>query len=168
MSGFATRVEGITYRRPWTDPVSNEGGGHTFVVKRCCDLCERPVGDVSSTEAEALIEGHPLPAASLDCPWCTPSTRPVAQERTEQMITERLPDADDPAAMRAEIARLRAREQAIFGYACEVHWLPFVNGAVASDDPDCLMEAKRLADALHMIGWLIAPEQFVTPVGVFL
>ena len=47
--------------------------------------------------------------------------------------------------------------------ASEAQWLPFVNGAVDCHDAECLGEARRLALALHRIGWLLAPQRWVAP-----
>lgn len=52
--------------RPWTlDKV--EGKTKTIRVKRCCENCGRPIGDVTDDETAAAIAGAPLPSVVDEC-----------------------------------------------------------------------------------------------------
>lgn len=52
--------------RPWTlDTISD--GKRTIRVKRCCEACGRPVGDVTETETDAAVAGAPLPPVADEC-----------------------------------------------------------------------------------------------------
>lgn len=52
--------------RPWTlDKV--EGTKRTIRVKRCCENCHRPIGDVTDAETDAAIAGAPLHPVVDEC-----------------------------------------------------------------------------------------------------
>lgn len=52
--------------RAWTlDAV--EDGRRTIRVKRCCENCGRPVGDVTDAETAAAVLGEPLPPVADEC-----------------------------------------------------------------------------------------------------
>ena len=52
--------------RTWTlDTV--DGGHRTIRVKRCCENCHRPVGDVTDAEMDAAVVGTPLPSVVDEC-----------------------------------------------------------------------------------------------------
>lgn len=35
-------------------------------VKRCCDACGQPIGDVTEAEMEAAVRGRPLPSVAAE------------------------------------------------------------------------------------------------------
>lgn len=53
--------------RPWTPDEHLPGGGKRIHVKRCCNGCGRPIGDVTEAEIEAGIAGRPLPDVTAEC-----------------------------------------------------------------------------------------------------
>lgn len=57
--------------RPWTDPEpSPDSNGVRTVVKRACNQCGHLLGDITTEEALAAIDGFPLPDVSAEC-GCT-------------------------------------------------------------------------------------------------
>ena len=52
--------------RPWTDDTVNPGGG-TLVMKRACNGCGRPLGDVTEREISLAIDGVRLPDVRREC-----------------------------------------------------------------------------------------------------
>jgi hypothetical protein len=49
--------------RTWTPDTVNEDGSKTLRVKRCCDGCGRPLGDITGDELEAAPWADLGPAA---------------------------------------------------------------------------------------------------------
>jgi hypothetical protein len=68
--------------RPWTDDVRTarpDGStSTTIVVKRCCNGCQRPLGDVTDDEIDAAVDGLPLPDVRTEC-GCEPQTVPTIE-----------------------------------------------------------------------------------------
>ncbi len=60
--------------RPWT-PDFPTGDGQRITVKRCCDRCRRPLGDVTPEEMEAAVAGTRLPSVEAEC-GCSTNARP--------------------------------------------------------------------------------------------
>lgn len=54
-------------RRASTPPVDLASGGQRFTVKRCCNGCQRELGDVTPAEMNAAIAGTPLPDVRQEC-----------------------------------------------------------------------------------------------------
>lgn len=53
--------------RPWTPDEGLPGGGKRLHVKRCCEACGRPLGDVTPAELEAAVALAPLPPVADEC-----------------------------------------------------------------------------------------------------
>ena len=53
--------------RKWTpDYVAPDGMTH-MTLKRCCNGCGRPLGDVTDAELGAAISGFPMPDVTGEC-----------------------------------------------------------------------------------------------------
>lgn len=52
--------------RPFTEPVQT-GTGSRVKVHRCCDGCNRDLGDATPAELEAAVAGQPLPSVIDEC-----------------------------------------------------------------------------------------------------
>jgi hypothetical protein len=103
--------------RPWTPDTVNEDGSKSLRVKRCCDGCGRPLGDVSGDELEAAIAGAPLPSVVDEC-GCLPVMEQLAlfMHRRDEQEYGTAPWSDlDPAAhegyRKDAIAAMRALAQ---------------------------------------------------------
>lgn len=53
--------------RQWTPDRRNPDGSTTVTVKRCCNGCGRPLGDVTDREVNAGIAGIRLPDVRDEC-----------------------------------------------------------------------------------------------------
>jgi hypothetical protein len=53
--------------RPWTPEEQLPDGGRRITMKRACNGCGRRLGDVTSAEMDAAIEGRPLPDVRDEC-----------------------------------------------------------------------------------------------------
>lgn len=62
--------------RPSTPSRKNPNGSTTITMKRCCNGCGNPIGDVTDAEIDASIAGLRLPDVRDECPTCTPPTEP--------------------------------------------------------------------------------------------
>ncbi len=62
--------------RPWTLNRRNATGGTTIAVKRPCERCRRPLGDVTSEEMAAAVAGLPLPSVEAEC-CCSTNNLPI-------------------------------------------------------------------------------------------
>jgi hypothetical protein len=103
--------------RPWTPDTVNEDGSKTMRVKRCCDGCGRPLGDVTGDELEAAIAGAPLPSVVDEC-GCLPIMEQLAMfmNRRDEVESGTAPWAElDPVAQdsyrKDAIAAMRALAQ---------------------------------------------------------
>lgn len=54
--------------------VTRSDGSTTMklTVQRVCNGCGHDVGDVTSAEMDAVLNGHPLPDVRDECAWCAP------------------------------------------------------------------------------------------------
>jgi Domain of unknown function (DUF4326) len=57
-------------RRMTTPDVTLPEGGERIHVKRCCNGCGDPIGDVTDDEINRAIDGRPLPDVRKECPRC--------------------------------------------------------------------------------------------------
>ena len=55
--------------RPSTPPVKS-GTSTSITVKRCCNGCQREIGDVTDAEMDAAVSGAALPDVREEC-GCT-------------------------------------------------------------------------------------------------
>ena len=53
--------------RPSTPPEDLDSGGQRLTVKRCCNGCNREIGDVTDAEMDAAITGAELPDVRVEC-----------------------------------------------------------------------------------------------------
>lgn len=80
--GGAGAVQGgASPRRPWTpdrSEVGEDGRRYTVVtMKRACNGCGQPIGDVTSEELDAGGAGGPLPDVRGECPTCSGGQAPA-------------------------------------------------------------------------------------------
>lgn len=71
-----------TVTRPRTPDVQNPNGSTTITMKRACNGCHQTLGDVTTKEMLAGMNGLPLPDVRPECPNCqaeypVPECRPM-------------------------------------------------------------------------------------------
>ena len=75
--------------RPWTPDRTNGDGSTTMTTKRACNGCGEFIGDVTTLEMNAAINGRPLPDVRYECPTCGPTAPEPACVPTQVASGER-------------------------------------------------------------------------------
>jgi len=76
--------------RPWTPDEDLPSGGKRITVKRVCDGCGKPIGDVTEAELDRTVAGLPLLSVRGECPNCMPARIDTRTE--EEVQADRLAD----------------------------------------------------------------------------
>lgn len=69
----ARQLAPVSDARRRTPDVPKPGGGVIIAVRRCCNGCGQPIGDVTEDEIDAAVGGLPLPDVRHECPRCAPT-----------------------------------------------------------------------------------------------
>jgi len=78
--------------RTSTPPVRSEGRTH-ITVKRCCERCNRELGDATEAELDAAVNGEPLPSVADECGCLIASLAvlTVADHQDDTILPKTLP-----------------------------------------------------------------------------
>ncbi|MFD3336099.1 hypothetical protein ACFWV1_26145 [Streptomyces sp. NPDC058700] len=57
---------------------TNPDGTRTITTKRACNGCGQLIGDITTAEMNAAVDGRPLPDVRRECPTCAATAPPPA------------------------------------------------------------------------------------------